>query len=314
MHPSISIAECSMECAKAVHSQINNMSAVKFMTRLLTYTVPICILVMSSYDIINWSTEELRLLMSRPTSHVYAPIQTHRLYDSVVQQVVRQIVSGALAPGSALPIEPMLAQQFGVSRTVIREAIRVLVSKGLLSVKHGSGMWVQPPDHWDNLDPLILFEQVRTGQDDGLLDELIEARRLMELEAARLAAERRTDAELSDLKVALDGMDRAVDAPDEYTRLDVEFHDIILTAARNRVLREALRPVASVLYAGRLVSIRQSGAPEQSLRGHHEIFDAIVRGDADDARAAMQQHIKRFEQDIRMARKQGMWHEAEPDR
>src|SRR5215210_1012590 len=114
----------------------------------------------------------------QPPSAMYSPVGNRRLYDTVVHQIARQIISGALPPGTALPAEPELAQRFAVSRTVIREAMRVLVSKGLLTVKHGSGMWVQSSDTWDHLDPLVLFEQLETGQDDGLLDEVIEVRRL----------------------------------------------------------------------------------------------------------------------------------------
>src|SRR3954452_25409354 len=138
---------------------------------------------------------------------LYSPV-THRkrLYESVVQQIVRQIVHGALKPGTALSIEPVLAQEFGVSRTVIREAMRVLVSKGLLRVKHGSGMWMHGPENWNHLDPLILFEQVRAGQDNGLLVELIELRRLLEPEAAAWAAERRTADNLAVLHAALFSM------------------------------------------------------------------------------------------------------------
>jgi DNA-binding FadR family transcriptional regulator len=242
----------------------------------------------------------------QPASHLYSPISNRRLYDHVVQQVARQIISGALAPGTALPTEPELAQQFAVSRTVIREAMRVLVSKGLLTVKHGSGMWVQPADRWDHLDPLVLFEQIHAGQDDGVFDEAIEVRRLLELDAAALAAERRTAEDLRSMRASLDGMAAAIADPDEYTRFDVEFHEAILAAARNRLLREALRPIAAVLKAGRLVSIRQPGAPEKSLHGHDEIYAAIKQQDPEEARAAMERHVTQFETDIRAARDRGL--------
>jgi GntR family transcriptional repressor for pyruvate dehydrogenase complex len=95
----------------------------------------------------------------------------------VVQQIVTQILSDALAPGASLPSEATLAQQFAVSRTVIREAVRVLASKGLIAVKHGSGMQVQPSNQWNYLDPLVLFKQLRVKQDESVLDDLLELRR-----------------------------------------------------------------------------------------------------------------------------------------
>lgn len=225
----------------------------------------------------------------------------HRLHDDVVLQVLRQISSGILKPGEALPTEPILAQQFGVSRTVIREAIRVLVAKGLLTVKHGSGMRVQPPENWDYLDPIILFEQVRAGHDVSLLNELIEVRRLLEPEAACLAAERRSVEDLAALRVHLNGMRMFLADPDSYTHLDIDFHARLLTASQNRLLREALRPVAHALAAGRRLSIRQPGAAEQSLHGHEEIYAAVENQDGDAARTAMRRHILQFEMDIHAA-------------
>jgi GntR family transcriptional repressor for pyruvate dehydrogenase complex len=109
------------------------------------------------------------------------------------------------------------------------------------------------------------------------------------------------------MRVLLDGMTAVIGDPDEYTRLDIEFHEVVLAAARNRLLREALRPVAAVLQAGRLMSIRQPGAPEKSLRGHEEIFVAIEQRNPTMARVAMQHHVTQFETDIRAARSRGMW-------
>ena len=227
-----------------------------------------------------------------------------RLHDDIVRQIVRQIVHGVLKPGTALPAEPVLAQQFGVSRTVIREAMRILVPKGLLTVKHGSGMWVQPADKWDQLDPVLLFEQVRAGRDDGLLNEMIEVRRLLEPEAAALAAERRSAEDLASLRGALTAMAAVLSDPDSYTRHDIEFHERIFAAAHNRLLREALRPVAEALQVGRLLSIRQPGAPEKSLAGHEAIYAAIEQGDIDAARMATRRHILQFEADISAAFRQ----------
>lgn len=237
--------------------------------------------------------------MSLLTPPKYASIDNgRRLHDDVVLQVLRQISGGILKPGASLPTEPILAQQFGVSRTVIREAIRVLVAKGLLTVKHGSGMWVQPPEHWDYLDPTILFEQVRAGRDVSILNELIEVRRLFEPEAAYLAAERRSAEDLAALREHLSGMRAHLAEPDPYTRLDIDFHARLLTASQNRLLREALRPVAHALTAGLVLSIRQPGAAAQSLHGHELIFAAVEKQDGDAARAAMRRHILQFETDI----------------
>jgi DNA-binding FadR family transcriptional regulator len=194
-----------------------------------------------------------------------------------------------------------LAEQFGVSRTVIREAVRVLVSKGLIEVKQGSGMRVRSPEDWDYLDPLILFEQVASGRGEELLDELLETRRILEVEVAGMAAERRTEKELEVLKACLDSMARTLADPAEFTRFDVEFHDRMLHAARNRPLREALRPVNKVIKEGRAITNRFSADPGESQSGHEKIYEAIERGDPRNAREAMHRHVRQFERDIRAA-------------
>jgi GntR family transcriptional regulator, transcriptional repressor for pyruvate dehydrogenase complex len=233
---------------------------------------------------------------SRPP--LYIRLEAQPLHQGVVSQITRQIVSGQLGPGSLLPVEPELAERFGVSRTVIREAVRVLVSRGLVAVRHGSGMRVRPQSDWDNLDPSILFEQVRSGGRDQVLSEIVEVRRILEVAVAALAAERRSDEDLERMRSALRGMQETVRDPNAYTQLDIEFHERILAAARNRLLREALRPVNEVLAAGRYISVRVPGAAEKSLRGHEEIYAAIERGDAEAARDAMRSHVRQFESDI----------------
>jgi GntR family transcriptional repressor for pyruvate dehydrogenase complex len=196
----------------------------------------------------------------------------------------------------------MLAEQFGVSRTVVREAVRMLVSMGLLTVRQGSGTRVRPPEEWDYLDPLVLFEQVRSGRDEGLLEEVLEVRRVLEVEVAGWAAERSKDEELAMIRICLEGMAAAISDSEEFTRLDIEFHERILSAACNRLMREALRPINDVLTTGRLITtrnaIRGSGVVEKSQRGHEEIYEAIANGDADAAREAMRRHVEQFEKDI----------------
>jgi len=128
--------------------------------------------------------------------------------------MVRLIVSGTLSAGAALPTESELADYFRVSRTVIREAVRLLASKGLVDVKHGRGMWVLPSSRWDKLSPLVLFERLQVrGDNQALFNELLEVRRLVEVEAAGLAAARRTSADLPALQAAVAGMQARPDRP-----------------------------------------------------------------------------------------------------
>lgn len=234
---------------------------------------------------------------SQPTT--YHRLNQARLHEGVVQQIAHQIVTGALQPGSVLPTEPELARQFGVSRTVIREAVRVLVSKGLITVRHGSGMWIQPPESWDHLDPLILFERVRSGRDVCWLDEVLELRKVLELAAAELAATRRTADDLAVMESELQAMRGLVHDPASFVQRDVAFHEAIMAAARNRLLREARRPLSQVLFSGWRLTSRTPERVQRSLEGHEAIYGAIAEGDPVLAREAMRHHLEQFERDIR---------------
>jgi GntR family transcriptional repressor for pyruvate dehydrogenase complex len=236
---------------------------------------------------------------ARPALGRYRPVRSPRLHEVIVHRLVQQIVRGEIPPGALLPTETELAEQFGVSRLTVREAIRVLTTKGLVAVKQGSGMRVQPPEHWDQLDPLVLFERVRQQRNEQLLDDLLEARRIIEGEVAALAARRRTAQDIEVLQGLVDRMATALTDPEAYTALDVEFHDRLFVAAQNHILFEMLRPMRDLLRLGRLITNRQAGRMEESHRGHTAILAAIAQGDPTTAMTAMRAHIAQFERDIK---------------
>ncbi|MCX6018413.1 MAG: FadR/GntR family transcriptional regulator [Chloroflexi bacterium] len=222
-----------------------------------------------------------------------------RLPEQVADSLCEEIFSGALPPESTLPTEPELCVRFGVSRTVVREAVRLLVSKGLVEVRHGSGMRVRPQAMWDLLDPQVLFGRLQHERNFDLLAEILEVRRIIEIEVAGLAARRRTDEDLVQLRALLVAMQAALHDADAYTALDYEFHEMLLRAACNRLLIEILRPVAEVLRAARCITNRRARSLTASQRGHIKLVNAIAAKDVDAARDAMQRHIVQFEQDIR---------------
>lgn len=237
--------------------------------------------------------------MMRATPVTAKPITQARLHQRVVEELLKQIVSGALPPGTALPSEPELARQFGVSRIVIREAIRILAEKGLVAVRHGSGMWIQPPEQWDQLDPQILFERLRSNRDPSWLEEILELRKILELAAAELAAQRRTPEQLAQLSEILERMRAALSDPSNYVNLDIAFHEAIMDAAGNRLLREARRPLSEVLFSSWLMTTRSAERLARTHEGHEEIYAAIAAGDPVAAREAMRRHIEHFEDNIR---------------
>lgn len=230
---------------------------------------------------------------------VNEPLVVPRLHERVVERLVQQIVDGRLAPGSALPIEPELAQRFGVSRTVVREAVRVLSAKGLVTARHGTGVWVEPPERWNYLDPQVVFAHVRAGGDDALLDELIEARRKLETDLAELAATRRTDQDTATLRAIVAEMEATLTDPERYAALDVRFHEVVVTAAHNRLLREAMRPIAAATRLGIFTTSRRPRAPQGSFPEHQAICALIEQGDAAGAGMAMDRHIAGFADTLR---------------
>ncbi|HEX8034495.1 MAG TPA: FadR/GntR family transcriptional regulator, partial [Ktedonobacterales bacterium] len=245
-------------------------------------------------------------MRQRGASLHYQPLSAVRLHEGIVRQIVTQIVRGALPPGSALPSETSLAQQFGVSRTVIREAARLLAAKGLISVRHGSGMQVLSPEHWNYLDPFILIEQLRSGQAQTVLRELLELRQVVESATAALAAQRRDDGDLAEMRMAMARMREVVADPFEYTRWDMVFHGAILTAAQNRLLARALRQANQGLLVGRLISSQRPSGPEISLGEHEAILRAIEQQQSEEARRLMLEHIIHFEGDIQSSLEAGI--------
>lgn len=221
------------------------------------------------------------------------PLSNPKLHQRVVEEILTQIVSGTLPAGSMLPSETELAHQFGVSRIVIREAIRILVAKGLITVRHGSGMWVQPLDQWDLLDPMVLRELVHSTRQPDWIEELLEFRKILDITAAELAAQRRNLTQLAHLEDLLQRMQTAVEASDtsSYAHLDLAFHEAILESAGNRLLREALRPLSEIFLTSWGLTM---WTPERIARvhaGHERILRAIAAGDSAAAREAMHSHL-----------------------
>jgi GntR family transcriptional regulator, galactonate operon transcriptional repressor len=233
----------------------------------------------------------------------FVPAESDPLPAGIVRQVVRGLALGQFHPGERLPTEDELAQRFGVSRTVVREAMRVLAARGLVEVRQGSGTRIAAYERWHLLDPTLLFELMQSGRHADLVMELTELRRIFEGEAAALAATRRSEADLTRLAELCAAMTPALGDAEQFTALDVAFHDTVLAASHNRLLREALRPLTAVLYSARLLTNRHYIAAHRegaraSLSGHRRIRQRIALGQPDAARRAMIAHIAQFEADL----------------
>lgn len=222
-------------------------------------------------------------------------------YEQVADQLRDLIVQGALAPGDRLPVEPELAATFGVGRGTVREALRVLSSRNLIYSTRGAtgGSFVA------ETDPAAISEYLETGI--GLLsgnnrirlDELLEARHLLEVPAARLAAQRRSPAHLDAIRTAL--MDEMAETESGVRHHHHRrFHVMILAAAGNRLLEVMTLPIFGVIRNRFVIQpSRQSQEPPLDFwrdvdSDHEEILRAITEGDSEAAATAMFEHLLRL--------------------
>ncbi len=221
-----------------------------------------------------------------------------RKHHAVLDLLALDIVSGTLTAGQDMSREAALATEFGVSRGVVREALRGLEDRGLVTIRHGRRTTVNAPDRWNVLNPEVLTAMVQAGRGATVLAEYMEMRRLLEVEAAGLAAEHATTDDLIALSNALArgrvSADRAsVNSAAEQLvhEADVDFHGAIMAAAGNRVLARLTEPIRRALLAARAPVTDPQFSIEQGVPAHARILSAIASRDTDEARAAMSDHL-----------------------
>jgi DNA-binding FadR family transcriptional regulator len=205
-----------------------------------------------------------------------------------------------LAFGVSLPTEPELQEQFGVSRTVVREAIRHLASKGLVSVGPKVGTRVRASTEWNMLDPEVMEWHLAGPASADFIAALYEMRLIFEPEAARLAATRISDAQKSALSAALEGISNLPRASAEHIAADLAFHRIILESTGNPVLRSFGAMIENSLSVSFSLSW-QKAETEQSLALHRQVADAIFAGDEELAVLQMKRLISIAWKEIRLA-------------
>ena len=225
-------------------------------------------------------------------------VAPRRLHAQVVDALLRSIVTGTLVPGSALPSEPEMSARFGVSRSVVREALRVLGEKGLIEVRHGSGTRVTPAERWDALDPAVLAALPGHGAGAEVLRDLLEARKIVECAVAALAAERADAADRAALGDALATMRAGLGSPPAFVGGDSAFHRALLRAARNRVLERMAQPMHELLSYAQALTDAIPGVLDRALAEHEAIAAAVARRDGPGARRAMRTHLAHTERDI----------------
>jgi len=211
--------------------------------------------------------------------------QLHDLHGQTVKTIGSRIVHGRYPPGSQLPSPEQLERELGVSKTVLREAIRVLAAKGLVESRQKLGTMVQPRSSWNLLDPELL--RWRGGRPDAdYLDDLAEVRYIVEPAGARLAAARRTDGDLEQLRIALHAMIDAGEDAAAVIEADLAFHRALLYAAHNELLSRMEIIIEAGLRARDILVHHQPHWPD-SIPVHDAILAALEAGDSTAAEEAM---------------------------
>jgi GntR family galactonate operon transcriptional repressor len=206
------------------------------------------------------------------------------LFAHVVEQLGSRIVRGELRPGEPFPNEADLGREFGASRSVIREAVKSLAAKGLLESRTRTGIRVLPAGHWNLLDLDVLGWRYSAMEPHAFFRELFEIRRMIEPEAAALAAERASEAEISAIDAAYRMMETAEKTSNTAIMADLAFHRAILSAAHNDLLLQ----MGNLIGVGLLVSYGISTDPYTVFLGRHkEVLVAIKRRKPEAARRTM---------------------------
>jgi len=221
------------------------------------------------------------------------------LVDRVASQLQALVIENALQTGDLLPPERELGELLGVSRTVVREAVRSLVAKGLLDVRQGHGTVVRSPDV--EMASEVIANMLRSEGGRDTFPQVHEVRRLLEVEIAGLAADRRTEGDLEQLRLALARTADAVD-PEAWAQADVAFHAAIADATHNLLFPVLLGSMAEILMELRLTAARLSETPRRAHHFHEELVAAIEDRSSTAARRAMREHMDEAEATFRRAR------------
>jgi DNA-binding FadR family transcriptional regulator len=234
-----------------------------------------------------------------------APGATHRL-DSLTQDLTQRIMDGEYAPGAKLPTETELQKQWRVSRSVVREAMKVLASQGLVRIEQGRGTFVSDTNH-ASLKEQISFALRRADKSKdgarskplGEWNELLEVRRVLEVEVAARAARNASPANLDAMQAAIDVLRDQPNEPEGYVDADLAFHRALAEATGNPLWAALLNSLNDLLRRYREAGFTGKDGVLFAARQHQKILDAVKSRDAQAAHDAMESHLKKSEQDLK---------------
>lgn len=221
-----------------------------------------------------------------------------RLHRGPLQILIGDIVNGTIPPGEALPREADLAEQFDISRGTAREVIRGLEERSLIAVKHGRGATVNEADRWDTLDADVLAALLSGSFATKTLSDFLESRRILEIEAAGLAAERADKHDVERLNQALGAMREAAERAErnpavegQYHEADIAFHRALIQATKNSTLVGLTGRIHAATLEARFPTARPMLRGTRTLPEHERIMRAVASGNPVAARKAMKDHL-----------------------
>jgi len=209
------------------------------------------------------------------------------VHGNTVDFLGEAIVAGRFAVGGAIPPEPVLCAELGVSRTVVRESIKSLVAKGLIHTGPKVGTRVLPSEQWNWFDPDVINWQSKAGLTPDFIRDLQDLRLVVEPAAMRLAAQRATPEDITAIEESFAGMKRAVEGGGDYVTYDLRFHQGLLSASRNRMLVQMSKALGALLRTSFELSTKKNDGPRQSLPLHRAVLDAVIAKDPDEAERAI---------------------------
>jgi GntR family transcriptional repressor for pyruvate dehydrogenase complex len=233
------------------------------------------------------------ILMTDPFMKVERPEPLSHKVEAQIREAIRQKI---FVTGDKLPCEAELSQKFGVSRTAIREALRMLAGRGLVEIRKGSGVYVSEFDMSNVVDPFTMFLDMKCG--DHALLHIVRVRLFMEPEIAKLAAIHRTKKDIEYLIEKTKEMDEHAQHPYDNVEPDIKFHRRIARATNNPLIPIIMDPIFQVLPKFISSTYKQSHAPDLAIKYHHQLVDSFQARDADGAYHAMRQHLAYAEKHV----------------
>ncbi len=228
----------------------------------------------------------------------------HNLTYAIVEKLGHAVVTQSYGKTDPFPIEAELCKQFGASRTVLREAVKMLTAKGLLNSRPRQGTWIQSEEHWNLLDPDVLRWLMERKFSLELLAEFTAVRLAIEPMAAVIATRNATPASLAPIRQAIDRMRAAAKGDDDPLESDIAFHVSILHATGNRFYAQLEGVINAALHISIKFTNAYKGVALGDVNQHKKVLDAIAAGQPQKAQAAMEVIIREAMALIDQARRQ----------